>query len=97
MGARYAAGLLMAFVSAGCTSVKPTYTQTGLAGYTINCPSGSREKCYAKAGEACAQRGYDIAQQSEGSHFNMAHFNIVVACKTPSIAEEPVTMPLVIP
>ena len=88
----YAAALLMAFVSAGCTSIKPTYTQTGLAGYTINCPSGSREKCYAKAGEACGERGYDIAQQSEEGHFN-----IVIACRAPSVAEEPVTIPLVIP
>jgi hypothetical protein len=90
--ARYAAALLMALVSAGCTSIKPTYTQTGLAGYTINCPGGSREKCFAKAGEACGQRGYDIAQQSEEGHFN-----IVIACTAPSIAEEPVTIPLVIP
>jgi hypothetical protein len=90
--ARYATALLMAFVWAGCTSIKPTYTQNGRAGYTINCPSGSREKCYAKAGEACGERGYDIAQQSEEGHFN-----IVIACKAPSIAEEPVTIPLVIP
>ena len=91
-GARYACALLMGFVSAGCTSIKPTYTQTGLPGYTINCPSGSREKCYAKAGEACGQRGYDIARQAEEGHLN-----IVIACKAPSIAEEPVTIPLVTP
>ena len=91
-GARYAAALLMGFVSGGCTSVKPTYTQSGLAGYTITCPSGSRENCYTKAGEACGQRGYDIAQKSEEGHLN-----IVVTCKTPAIADEPVTIPLVIP
>jgi hypothetical protein len=90
--ARYAAALLMAFVSAGCTSVKPTYTQTGLAGYTINCPGDSHENCYAKAGELCGQHGYDVFQQSAGARFNM-----VITCKVPSFAEEPVTIPLVIP
>jgi hypothetical protein len=90
--ALYAAALLMAFVSAGCTSAQPTYTQTGLAGYTINCPGDSHENCYAKAGELCGQRGYNVFQQSE-----RAHFNIVITCKAPSFAEEPVTIPLVIP
>jgi hypothetical protein len=90
--ARYAAALLMALVSAGCTSVKPTYTQTGLAGYTITCPGDSHENCYAKAGELCGQRGYDVFQQSAG-----ARLNIVITCKAPSFAEEPVTIPLVIP
>src|SRR5690348_6493220 len=90
--ARYAAALLMAFVSAGCTSVKPTYTQTGLAGYTINCPGDSHENCYAKAGELCGERGYEVFQQSAG-----ARFNIVITCKAPRVAEEPVTIPLVIP
>jgi hypothetical protein len=62
----YATAIVMAFVLAGCTSVKPTYTQAGQAGYTINCPSDSREDCYSEAGNKCGQRGYDIAQQSVG-------------------------------
>ena len=77
--ARYAAALLIAFVSAGCTSAKPTYTQTGRAGYTITCPGDAHEKCYAKAGDLCGASGYDLIQQSVGAHFNM-----VVTCKAPS-------------
>jgi hypothetical protein len=79
MKPRHAAALAIALISAGCTFVNPTYTQSGRSGYTINCPTDSHEHCYAKAGELCGERGYDIFQQTEG-----ASFSILIACKTPA-------------
>jgi hypothetical protein len=50
----------------GCATAMQTYTPQGRVGYTIDC-SGSLlnwGRCYKKAGDLCAERGYDVIDKS---------------------------------
>lgn len=67
-----------ALLVVGCsTTVAPTYTSSGVAGYRINCGGffgdGDLGSCYQKAGEVCETRGYRVLQTSLGS--------VIVECK----------------
>ena len=52
---------------AGCVSVEETFTASGEKGYTVNCSGSGKlqgwNKCYAKAGELCRARGYEILEK----------------------------------
>lgn len=56
----------------GCTtSVNPTFTATGHAGYRLVCGGvfgdGDMGSCYQKAGELCETQGYRVLQTSVSS------------------------------
>lgn len=65
---------VLAFLSmlAGCsTTVNPTFTATGNAGYRLVCGGpfgdGDMGSCYQKAGELCTTNGYRVLQTSVSS------------------------------
>lgn len=70
-------GAITLTISGCSTSVAPTYTSSGVAGYRINCGGflgdGDLGSCYQKAGEVCETRGYRVMQTSVGS--------VIVECK----------------
>lgn len=75
---RFASLAMAAGLIAGCsTTVAPTYTSSGVAGYRINCGGffgdGDLGSCYQKAGEVCETRGYRVLQTSLGS--------VIIECK----------------
>lgn len=64
--------LAAALALTGCTtSVNPTYTATGNAGYRLVCGGvfgdGDMGSCYQKAGELCQTQGYRVLQTSVSS------------------------------
>jgi hypothetical protein len=70
----------LAFLIAGCsTTVNPTYTASGSAGYRIACGGflgdGDLASCYQKAGEICAANGYKVLQTSLAS--------LIIQCREP--------------
>jgi hypothetical protein len=63
---------------AACATVEETYGPSGRTAYTIEC-SGTGVNwgdCYAKAGNLCQERGYDVVQQSdeEGATGSLGNF-----------------------
>jgi hypothetical protein len=56
------AGLLFA----GCTTNRAIYTPDGRQGQAIQCPgtANSWNGCYARAGEICGPRGYEILSRT---------------------------------
>jgi hypothetical protein len=51
---------------AGCTTNREIYTPDGRRGQAIQCPgtANSWNGCYARAGEICGPRGYDIISRT---------------------------------
>ena len=82
---------------AGCASTSRIHTADGKVGYSINCSGTARSwnQCYAKAGELCGSRGYNIlTRDAEQGAFVSANSmsmvgsttatrTMVVACKDP--------------
>ena len=63
----------------GCASAKEIYTPDGRKGYTVQCPSAGGiqndwGKCFAKAGEICGARGYDILERSSDGSIDRQAF-----------------------
>jgi len=52
---------------AACVTVEETYGPSGNPAYVLDCSGTafSWGDCYAKAGEICKERGYDVVQHSE--------------------------------
>lgn len=79
--------IVIGMLSACSTTVAPTYTSSGAAGYRINCGGffgdGDLASCYQKAGETCQEKGYKVLQTSLGS--------VLVECRP---TKEQVRLPL---
>jgi hypothetical protein len=76
--------LAAALALTGCTtSVNPTYTATGNAGYRLVCGGvfgdGDMGSCYQKAGELCQTQGYRVLQTSVSS--------LIVECRDTPLPE----------
>jgi len=64
----------------GCVSSVETRTQDGSIGHVVSCPSpggliGSMTdwgSCFAKAGELCGSRGYQVLHKSGETGFDVA-------------------------
>lgn len=63
--------IALAVLSAGCTTVKPTYLPDGRQGHAVSCPGTARNwgHCHEKAGEVCGARGYDVLSQDGHGSF----------------------------
>jgi len=85
----------IALLLSGCATASKTYTSDGKEGYNITC-SGSALNwgmCYEKAGEICAQKGYEVLEKSgdQGSTMSGNQFglyggsiinrNMIIKCK----------------
>lgn len=58
---------VVASLIAGCATQKDVYLPDGRKGYSISCSGAALnwELCYAKAGEICQAKGYDIVTRSD--------------------------------
>ena len=58
-------------LSIGCApTIKPVFLKDGKEGHAINCggstcPNCSWDDCYALAGQACGQTGYEVIEKNE--------------------------------
>ncbi len=51
---------------AACTTVHQSYAPDGKVAYTINCSEPLKwDSCFAKAGNICGSKGYDILERSD--------------------------------
>lgn len=59
--------ILAAVLLAGCAMQKNVYLPDGRRGYSISCSGGALnwEMCYAKAGEICQAKGYEVISKSD--------------------------------
>lgn len=79
--------LLSALLLAGCANSRTLYTQDGRLGYVLNCSGWARswDMCFAKAGELCGTRGYDIFDKNGERVFvgltPVTNRSLVIACK----------------
>tara|TARA_B110000858_G_C17592596_1_gene376380 strand:+ start:346 stop:651 length:306 start_codon:yes stop_codon:yes gene_type:complete len=79
----------------GCASAKQTYSSDGEIAHSLNCSGTARNwgMCYAKAGEICGSKGYDVltkegeqggvaSASSSNAFASSLHFRtMTVACK----------------
>jgi hypothetical protein len=58
--------LVLAFLVAGCVSVKPVHLADGSTGHSISCNGALQNigACIEKAGEICGSSGYSVVDQS---------------------------------
>lgn len=65
--------ILAALLVGGCATSSQIYLPDGRQGFNINCPGAANNwgNCFAKAGEICGARGYDIINR-DGSVVPMA-------------------------
>jgi hypothetical protein len=66
--------LLLALLLAGCATQKTVYLPDGRQGHAIECSGTdlSWNDCYAKAGETCKARGYDVVTRNEDKNYSAA-------------------------
>ena len=77
---------VIAALASGCsTSVVPTYTAGGNAGYRVTCGGmfgdGDLGSCYQAAGQQCANAGFRVLQTSVSS--------MIFECRTAETNKEP--------
>jgi len=56
----------LAVTLTGCATSKQTYTADGRIGHSINCSGRDLTwgSCYAKAGDLCGTKGYEVLEKS---------------------------------
>ena len=76
-------------LSAGCATVTETYTPDGRLGLTLNCSGTARSwgMCYAAAGEACGDSGYDVLDRVDSFRIDaygqtVPQRSMLIACKS---------------
>jgi hypothetical protein len=87
--------MLVLLSMTGCAIANETYMPDGRKGYSISCDGAAVgiDKCFEKAGDLCAARGYDMINRegqvvpqatATAGFVQMGSFNtksILIACK----------------